>query len=396
MLRRKSPKALLYIISATLLVLSLTAGCSSGDEPSGTLTPTQSATTAPAPPISASASEGIVRLPHDEGAHLSPVEWWYFNGHLDMEDGRTFSYHFVTFQSVLPSGLTPRLMQLSWSDHKRGIQLVEEKAAFPQIEKASGEFDLEAGGWRMSGDGKTFDLSFSIGEYAVELNGVSTKPPVLHYETGYVDLGIAGKTYYYSHTDVETSGSVSIDGSSTPVTGVAWMDHQWGDFTTAGIGWDWFSLNLEDGSDLKISVVWEIDGNKHVETYGTYVPGDGGPAMHLPGNAITLESTDYWTSPDTGGEYPLGWRLRIDSLDMDLTLNPVIKEAEYSQSAFVPVVYWEGAIEANGVRQGRPLSGRGFAELVGYVPNSLADLTPPTGETAPPAQPPDSNAPNKP
>ncbi len=381
----KSSKTLLHIIPLVLLLLSFTTACGSGDESSPAPPPTVTVpATSPPPPTTTPAPEAAVRLPHDEGAHLTPIEWWYFNGHLDTVDGRTFSYHFVTFQSALPSGLTPRLMQLSWTDHEEGIHLVEEKAAFPLIESDSGEFDLDAGGWRMSGNGSDFALSFNIGDYTVELNGNSTKPPVLHYETGFVDLGIAGKTYYYSHTDVETAGTITVDGSSEPVTGIAWMDHQWGDFSTAEIGWDWFSLNLDDGSDLKISVVWEIESKRHIETYGTYVPADGGIAVHIPGDDINLEATHSWTSSDTGGEYPVGWQLQVDSLNLDLELAPVIREAEYSKSAFIPVVYWEGAIEANGTRADTPVTGRGFAELVGYVPNSLADLTAPTGEGTPP------------
>ena len=67
-----------------------------------------------------------MRLPHDEGAHLLGLEWWYFNGHLATENGQEFSYHFVTFQSALTSGLTPRLAQLSlgrprqWAAPDRG------------------------------------------------------------------------------------------------------------------------------------------------------------------------------------------------------------------------------------------------------------------------------------
>ena len=63
------------------------------------------------------------------------------------------------------------------------------------------------------------------------------------------------------------------------------MDHQWGDFTTLGIGWDWLSLNLDDGSDLTVSVVWELEGHKPISTYGTYVPADAS-AIHLPGHDI--------------------------------------------------------------------------------------------------------------
>lgn len=375
-----------YIVAATLFLLFLLGACGDDTKPPEptTVPPTSAPTTTAAaptrsddtdsPPVTETPEDvGIVHLPHDEGAHLTPIEWWYFNGHLDTEDGRTFSYHFVTFQSMLATGLTPRLMQLSWADHVKGIHLVDEQAAFPQVEATSGEFDLAIDDWRMNGDGKSFDLSFTIGDYAVDLQGESTKPPALHYETGYVDLGVAGKTYYYSHTDVETSGTVLADGVSHPVTGIAWMDHQWGDFTTAGIGWDWFSLNLDDGSDLKVSVVWELDGGKHVETYGTYIPSDGQSAVHLPSDDISLESTDTWISPDTGGEYPMGWKLRVDSLGLELTLTPVIREAEYAESQFVPVIYWEGAVAAEGARSGSPVSGRGFVEMVGYAPGSLPD-----------------------
>lgn len=388
MLRPKQAGPFLYIVATLLFLLFLTVACGGGDNEAGTKplpTPTAAPTkpdVTPSPPATATPeAEGVVRLPQDEGAHLTPIEWWYFNGHLDTEDGRTFSYHFVTFQSRLESGLTPRLMQLSWADHDEGKHLVDEQAAFPLVEASSGEYDLAVADWRMSGDGESFDLSFTIGDYAVDLQGESTKPPALHYETGYVDLGIAGKTYYYSHTDIETSGTVLVGGTSYPVTGIAWMDHQWGDFTTAGIGWDWFSLNLDDGSDLKVTVVWELDGSKHIETYGTYVLPDGQTAVHLPGDDISLEFTDTWTSPDTGGDYPIGWNLRVDSLGLDLMLTPVIREAEYAESDFVPIIYWEGAVAAEGVRSGRPISGRGFVEMVGYVPATPFDLNSPATST---------------
>ena len=321
-----------------------------------------------------------MRLPHDEGMHLSPLEWWYFNGHLTAVDGRKFSYHFVTFQSVLPSGLTPRVVQLSWADHDEGLHLTREQAALSMLESSSGRFDLTTNAWRMSGDGEAYQLSFQIGDYDVELEANSAKPATLHHGSGLVDLGIAGKTYYYSRTDLTTSGTVSVSGVSQPVTGVSWMDHQWGDFTIANIGWDWLSLNLDDGSDLMVSVVWEQDGGTHIATYGTYVPPDSGP-VHLPAGEVSLDSVGTWTSPDTGGVYPMGWDLRIHSLGLDLALTPLIEESEFAISEIIPVVYWEGSVAATGSRNGAAVSGNGFVEMVGYVPSDLSAL--PT----PPAQP---------
>ena len=343
--------------------------------PTTTLAPTSSPRPSPDPVATATAlpatvtpaPEVTVRLPHDEGAHLLDLEWWYFNGHLATENGQEFSYHFVTFQSVLPSGLTPRLAQLSWADHANGLHLTEEKPDVSLLEPLSGEFDLPIAGWRMSGNGDLYHLNFGTGDYTVELEAVSQKPAVLHHGAGLVDLGTAGKTYYYSRTRLETSGTVSVSGVSHPVAGVSWMDHQWGDFTTRDIGWDWLSLNLDDGSDLMVSVVWEQAGHKPVSAYGTYIPANSDP-VHLPGNDISLDSTGTWTSSVTGAVYPMNWKLRVDSLELDLTLTPSMEEAEFALSAFIPMVYWEGSVVATGTRNGAPVAGRGFVEMVGYAP----------------------------
>lgn len=320
-----------------------------------------------------------MRLPHDEGIHATPIEWWYFNGHLTTESGGQFSYHFVTFQSVLESGLTPRLTQLSWADHDRDLHLTGEQGSVQYLETTSGQFDLSTNGWRMIGNGHTYQLSFGIGDYDLELVAESRKPAVLHHGTGLVDLAVAGKTFYYSRTYLDTSGTLSISGVSHAVTGVSWMDHQWGDFSVKDVGWNWLSLNLEDGSDLMVTVVWEQDGSEQIATYGTYVAADSAP-MHLQGRDISLDPTGTWTSPETGGVYPMGWSLLISSLDLRLVLTPVMEEAEFAAiSALNPVDYWEGAVAATGTRGGEHLSGKGFVEMVGYVPSRPASTpTPPT------------------
>ena len=384
-------RVVLFRFASVLLFAALAACSGAADDPQGGTRPatpevTATLATSPSPLPTPTAfpatsthtpapvQEQMVRLPDDEGPHFTDLEWWYFNGHLAAEDGQEFSYHFVTFQSVLPSGLTTRLAQLSWADHLNGLHLIEENAELPVPEESLGEFDVPVADWEMSGNGENYGLSFGIGDYSVDLKAVSRKPAVLHNSTGLVDLGIAGKTYYYSRTRLETSGTVTIAGVAHPVTGTSWMDHQWGDFTTMGIGWDWLSLNLDDGSDLTISVVWEQDGREPIDSYGTYVPA-GSPPVHLPGSEISLQPTGTWTSADTGGVYPMNWELRVDSLGLDLALTPTIEEAEFALSAFVPIIYWEGSISAMGTKDGGPVAGRGFVEMVGYAPTPEIQAT---------------------
>ncbi len=318
-----------------------------------------------------------MRLPQDEGAHLTPVEWWYFNGHLTTESGGDYSYHFVTFQLVLPDGPTVRIAQLSWADHSEGVHLIAELPEAVQAEATSGEFDGSVSSWKMTGDGEDYSLAFQVGEYEVEMQATSRKPAALHDGNGYVDLGVAGKTYYYSRTNLDTTGSLAIDGQSQEISGTSWMDHQWGDFGTAEIGWDWLSMFLDDGSELTVSVVWERDGRKHIETGGTYVPPDSG-AVHLSGDDITLNPKGSWTSEATGGEYPMGWDLRVESLGLDVALIPLMEDAEFIAIGVIPVHYWEGGVDVEGVKGGSPIMGKGFVEMTGYAPlrEAFPTLTP--------------------
>ena len=197
-----------------------------------------------------------VELPGDEGAHGTPIEWWYFNGHLSDQAGKTYSYHFVTFQIKTSSGFTPQLLQLSWGDPGQAAVLTEEKINFQAGPATPGRFDVQAAGWEMHGDGDSYRLMFNTAGYSLDLKATSSKPAVLHNRVGLVDLGLAGSSYYYSRTRLRVTGTLAIaDGLPQEVAGIAWMDHQWGDFSTISIGWDWSSLQFDDRSELMVSMV---------------------------------------------------------------------------------------------------------------------------------------------
>ena len=391
------PTASILFLFATVLLITLLVACggASTDSPSPTPapipTPTPASTALPSPtppplpspppePTPTPIFDRAMQLPHDEGVHASPLEWWYFNGHVATEGGRVFSYHFVTFQSVLEGGFTPRLAQLSWADHDMDLHLIAEQPDLPILETTSGEFDLSIAGWRMSGDSKTYHLSFQIGDYSVELEADSRKPAVLHHDTGLVDLGIAGKTYYYSRTDLETSGTVSVSGISHPVTGFPGS-------TTSGVtSPPRRSAGTGSASTLTTAPTsWSHwSGSRRSESTS---PPMAPTSRRTPPRYICRPATSPLNppgpgpAPDTQGVYPMGWNLLVNSLDMGLVLTPVIEEAEFAISTFIPVIYWEGAVAVSGSKGGIDVSGRGFVEMVGYVPS--APIAPPT----PPAQP---------
>jgi predicted secreted hydrolase len=144
---------------------------------------------------------------------------------------------------------------------------------------------------------------------------------------------------------------------------MSWLDREWSTSALAPdqVGWDWFALQLSDGTDLMFYQLRNRDGSQDPLSSGTLVAPDGA-AEHLLAAEVTLEVEDEWESP-AGGVYPSAWTLSLPERGMTLRIVPVIAD----QELFTTVRYWEGAVDVSGERDGRPISGRGYVELTGYA-----------------------------
>ena len=362
---------------AAIAVL-LAVGCSAEPvatptaRPAPTPVPTPRATLAPTP-------EPLVFLPADEAPHDTPIEWWYFNGMLQDDAGGEYSYHYVTFQTEGPPGVTPHLLQATLGDHGQGVHYAAERGALlPEQPDARG-VDAETGGWLMRAGPKGYDIRFHFGEdegaVSLELRAVPQRDPVLHGGAGLVHMGSeAGSTYYYSRPRLHVTGWIEDADGRRPVRGPGWMDHQWGEVANTRIGWDWASIQFDDGADLMVAVVFHPNGLRPAAAHGTYLDPSGEVTyIHPDGLSITPQGS--WTSPETGVVYPMGWRVEVDSPAMNLELTPYLEQAEFD-SNILGVSYWEGAVSVEGQRGGSPATGWGFVELVGYDPRQL-EVTPP-------------------
>jgi predicted secreted hydrolase len=180
-----------------------------------------------------------------------------------------------------------------------------------------------------------------------------------------VDFGPAGGSYYYSRTAMDAAGTVTLGDKVMEVTGDAWFDHQWGDFiSVGGGGWDWFAINLEDGTDLTLSLVRAADGTYPL-VYGTLVD-KVGATRHLGPGDFTIDVTDRWTSAATGATYPAGWTVRLPAENLEIALAPTVPQQELDTRATTGVVYWEGSQRVSATRGGQPLGGQAYVELTGY------------------------------
>ena len=375
----------------------------------------------PGPDLSAFARATAVRpfaLPRDHGPHFDyQTEWWYYTGNVVAADGRRFGFQLTFFRRGLSPGPPPAGPGLSSNQVYFAHFALTDVAGGRHA--AAERFSRGAGGlagatgdpfavwledWRadaMNADGSAVRLIArdSASGLSLDLELQATKPLVAH-----GDRGLSPKSdergnasYYIGYTRMTAQGRIGIltgSGGSAPlreidVTGEAWFDHEWSTSAlgSGAVGWDWFSLQLDDGRELMLFQIRREDGSVEPVSGGTLVERDG-RTRRLSRDDVQIEVLDRWTSPETSASYPSRWRLTLPSEGLDLVVEPWL-EAQEMRTSFV---YWEGAVRVQGTASrlpfgadrpqratgpAPPLSGRGYVELTGYAASMQASSEPP-------------------
>lgn len=384
-------------IAAVLVVATLVAACTGGTGALGggailANPPAARPSLAPATPLPTRPADPLpVVLPRDDAPHDRLTEWWYYTGHLRAANGSRYGFEYVIFRAE--RGRFP----VSWVSHLAVTDEAGDRFLYGQrlevgeaVDRSAGGagFDLAIAGadpsqpagaprapaWTMAGSaGHDHLTAMDPRGFGLDLALAATKPAALHDHDGWIDFGPAGGSYYYSRTAMTASGTLTVDGAELPVDGTAWFDHQWGDFiSVGGGGWDWFAVNLDDGTDLTLSLVREADGSYPL-VYGTIVDPDGS-FRHLDRDAFTVDVTDRWVSPASGADYPAGWTVRIPADDVTIELRPTVAAQELDTRATTGVIYWEGSQVVRATRGGTALGGEGYVELTGYAGTAAASL----------------------
>ncbi|MEA5446834.1 lipocalin family protein [Gammaproteobacteria bacterium AB-CW1] len=202
-------------------------------------------------------------------------------------------------------------------------------------------------------------------EFELDLTLNPARPHVLQGDQGYSrkgpDPGNASR--YFSYTRLDTQGLIHLDEEAHRGEGLGWMDREWGSsaLSEEQTGWDWFSLQLSDGSDIMFYRLREENGQTSPFSKGLHVTPDGDTRL-LTVNDVELDIQSHWQSPKTGVRYPLAWQLRIPELAPTLNIEPRL-EAQEIDGTFR---YWEGAMTVEGEREGQAIDGQGYLELAGY------------------------------
>jgi predicted secreted hydrolase len=208
-------------------------------------------------------------------------------------------------------------------------------------------------------------LSASEGDIAIELSLESAKPIVLQGENGLSQKSAkpGNASYYYSMTRMPTSGTISVSGESFHVSGTSWLDREWSTSALGEgqVGWDWFSLQFDDGRELMYYQIRLQDGTADPLSSGVLVGIDGATIRLKPGD-INIKILEHWQSSRSGAKYPAKWRLDVAKQGISLEVSPVLAEQELNTT----VRYWEGAVNVHGKDHAGKLAGFGYVEMTGY------------------------------
>jgi predicted secreted hydrolase/threonine/homoserine/homoserine lactone efflux protein len=322
-------------------------------------------------------------FPIDHGPHIDyQTEWWYYTGNLDTADGHHFGYQLTFFRRSLAPPVKQIERRSDWATHQVYMAHFaitdvagKQHQAFERFSRGaaglagaeSPPFRVWLENWHVEAvEPDRVRLYAAQGDATVDLVLTGLKGPILQGDGGYSQKGQeqGNASYYYSQTRLETAGTVQIADERYAVNGLSWMDHEFSTSALAPdqVGWDWFALQLDDGSELMMFQIRKADGSIDPYTSGTLITPDG-TARHLSRADFEIAVQATWRSPNSGATYPARWTVSVPAVELTLAIAPYLADQELN----VSYAYWEGAVRITGEQVGSAVSGSGYVEMTGYA-----------------------------
>lgn len=324
-------------------------------------------------------------FPRDFGAHNAfQTEWWYYTGNLATDDGRRFGYQFTIFRRAIApenseSDSEFRTNQIYMAHFTvsdiAGQRFYHEQRfsrgaaglafALPDDGQPDAAYQVVLDNWRIeAGDAPNVTtITAQADGFAIDLTLADVKGVALQGQDGLSPKSDepGNASYYYSQPRQLTTGTLALGGEAFVVSGASWKDHE---FSTSALGpealgWDWFGLQFDDGRELMVGQIRQVDGGKEPAFGGLLIEADGS-TRYLNADDFTITPTGTWQSPHTGATYPAGWGITLNGADgFTFAVTPLQADQELYDSE---PAYWEGAVALSG-----GVTGYGYAELTGYA-----------------------------
>jgi predicted secreted hydrolase len=316
-----------------------------------------------------------MRFPRDHGAHPDfRTEWWYVTGWLANAAGEQFGFQVTFFRTRLPfatdnpSDFTPRQLlfaHAALADSTYGRLREAQRAARPVLGLAGFAEDTTRvwiGDWRLELAGDTYRTQVVGSDFALGLELRAPGPPLLEGDDGLSRKGPRPEeaSWYYSRPHLEVHGTIERERDKDPVSGSAWLDHEWSSAYLApeAEGWDWCGINLDDGGAL---MAFRMRGKGGGVVWAGGTLQSSGTTLKFEPKDVSFKPLREWESPRTGVAYPVSMRVTVG--DRSFVLEPLMDDQELDARATSGTIYWEGAVRA--MESGKE-AGRGYLELTGY------------------------------
>ncbi len=212
-------------------------------------------------------------MPDDTQVHDTVIEWWYFNGHLADAHGHKYAFMDCLFRANVAKIKIPYFKNI-FAGGKTGRYALFAHSALVDLEAKMAAKDIQnislasrdsfkrplfyanyidpvsvVGGFVAHEMAEIALGKFHIKTETLDLVMESRRPPMLEGGRGFITVR-GRESFYYSLTDLKTSGMVRVGDKWISVSGRSWMDHQWADTAYAKDKWTWFSIQLDDGTDI--------------------------------------------------------------------------------------------------------------------------------------------------
>ncbi len=312
-------------------------------------------------------SDYSLKFPADHGKHNGfRVEWWYLTSNLSSEKFGELGIQWTLFKNQLAPQSKEKSWGLNsfWMGHSaittQKNHFFEERFARKNMRSAGvtlSPFNAWIDNWSASGDDELKKLKiYSDGEkFSYSLEFKTKYSPIPQGENGFSLKSASGNaSHYYSQPFYIVEGWVEIDGLKEKVKGLGWLDREWSSdlLSESQVGWDWFSIHLEDGSKLMLFQVREKNGSKFVS--GSWINKDGCKES-ISAKKVTIKKLK--SKLYKWGEIPIRWHVHIPEKELDVKISPL------NQNSFMETLipYWEGPVKVSGSKEGV-----GYLEMTGY------------------------------
>lgn len=321
-------------------------------------------------------------FPADHNAHPDfRNEWWYVTGQVQASDGERFGYQVTFFRIALapqePRGESAWATRQVWMAHA-ALTAIDDAAhshamrlsrgALGLAGQVSRPFRLWLEDWTvLGGEGGAFPwrIQLAADDFEFDLTLDPERPPLLQGEDGLSQKSAAAgnASYYYSITRLATRGTLTRAGETLRVSGRSWLDREWSTSALGEdqVGWDWFSLQLDDGDDLMLYRLRDRQGNTDPNSGGTILRSNQ-DRQPLKAQDFQLQPLRWWRSP-LGTRYPVAWRLLLPDASIDLRVEALLDDQEMATG----IRYWEGAVGVWSADRAQRV-GQGYLEMTGYGP----------------------------